>query len=281
MLRRARTSTAPWTAQHLLGELLLTASDFRHPEDIARPSTSADTGFAVAGLVVYAPVIQGALRRGAIVLIGNLAMASLIMASGAGARSPHHERCLPRRAHVVAEDRDVRIYSIKARYMVGAHRYPYEVTYACLLRSGTTMKLTEPNHHWPASDTFVTLNGTMVAYAYSDVGVDTGSTEIVAANVAAHRILLTVPNATGFIDACVIAFRELKDLVVTDHGSVAWILRMGHGCQTQTFQVYDRSSSSETTLLDEGMGIEPESLRVSNRSVSWEDGGRRRYALLP
>jgi hypothetical protein len=208
-------------------------------------------------------------------------MASPIAASGAGARPLGHERCLPRRAHAVAEDREVRVYSMEATYMVGAYRYSHEVTYACLLRSGTAMKLTEPHHHRPASSKLVALDGTMAAYTYSDVGVDTSSTEIVSANVAARRVMLTVPNAAGFVDACVISLRELKDLAVTDHGSVTWILRTGQGCQTQTFQVYDASTSSEPTLLDEGLGIDPESLLVSNRSVSWEDGGRRRYALLP
>jgi hypothetical protein len=214
-------------------------------------------------------------------LVGGLALASLTMVSGADAQAPRGGSCLPQQAHALAEDRDVRIYSIEARHAVGGRQYTHEVMYACLLRNGSTLKLTEPHHHRPASNELVALDGTMVAYAYSDVGVDTGSTEIIVANAASHRIVLTVPDAASFVDACIISFRELKDLVVTARGSVAWMLRTGHGCQTETFQVYDESVSGEPTLLDEGLGIDPKSLRSSSRSVIWGDGGQQRYAPLP
>lgn len=120
----------------------------------------------------------------------------------------------------------------------------------------------------------------MVAYTYSAMGVDTGETGIASVDVASRRRLLTTPNVAGFTDACVIEFREIKDLVVTDHGSIAWILRVGHHCKTVTFQVYDASMASGPALLDEGLGIEPASLRVSARAVSWETDGERRYARL-
>jgi hypothetical protein len=163
---------------------------------------------------------------------------------------------------------------------VGGHRYAQEVTYACLRRSGATMKLVE-RHGRPASNKLLALNGPKVAYTYSTLGVDTGRTEIIAANAATHEILQTVPNVAGFTDACIIYFRELTDLAITQHGAVAWIARTGRGCKTKTFQVYDASVLGEPILLDESPEIAPESLSLSKRGVSWEDAGRRRFAVLP
>jgi hypothetical protein len=216
-----------------------------------------------------------------VILLIAAVLAAVLAAKGASGAPAREAGCLPRRAHAVAEDREVRIYSLTAPYMIGTHRYTHEVSYACLRRSGAIMKLTAPDRRQLASTKLLALNGTMVAYTISDFGVDTGSTEIVTADVATRRFKLTVPAAGGFTDACVIYFREIKDLAVTDRGSVAWIARVGHGCKTETFQVLDSSSFQEPTLLDEGLEVAPESLRTTKRGISWEDARRRLYALLP
>jgi hypothetical protein len=224
-----------------------------------------------------------ALRPGrvAAVVIGTLVLVSAVIASGSEARAAYHQGCLPMRAHAVAEDREVRVFALEAPYTVDGHRYTHEVTYACLLRDGATMKLARPRRAGPGAENLVALDGTMVAYTYSEIFVDTGRTEIVSANVATRRILLRAPEVAGFTDACVISFREVKDLVVTEDGAVAWILRTGHNCKTETFQVYDQAVPGEPTLLDEGPTIVPESLRVTSRGIGWEDAGERHYALLP
>jgi hypothetical protein len=110
--------------------------------------------------------------------------------------------------------------------------------------------------------------------------VDTGSTSIVVVNVAARRILLTIPGVGDFMDACVISFRDLTDLVVTDRGSVAWIVRKGVNCRTTTFEVHSAHASGAQSLLEEGPAIVPGSLRVSGQAASWESGGQRRSASL-
>ncbi|HKZ13758.1 MAG TPA: hypothetical protein VJL81_07935 [Solirubrobacterales bacterium] len=207
-------------------------------------------------------------------------LASAMISGTSAAGGAPHQTCLPARAHTVVEDRQVRVFALEAPYAVDGHRYTHEVTYACLLRTNARMKLGNPRRAGSGAEHLVALDGTMVAYTRSETFVDTGKTEIVSANVATRRVLLRSPEVAGFTDACIISFREVKDLVVTEGGAVAWILRKGHGCKTETFQVYDQAVAGEPTLLDEGPEIEPESLRVTGRGVGWEDAGERRYAAL-
>lgn len=112
------------------------------------------------------------------------------------------------------------------------------------------------------------------------LAVDTGSTEIAVVDVANRRTLLTVPDAGGFVDGCFIRFREVTDLVVTDRGSVAWIVRRGARCRTATFEVHRARRSGAPALLEEGPAIAPESLRVSGQTVSWQNGGQRKASTL-
>jgi hypothetical protein len=156
----------------------------------------------------------------------------------------------------------------------------HEGTYACLLHSGSTLALAKRRRYRPDSIGHIVLAGTIVAFTDSTHRVDTGSTSIVVVNVAARRILLTIPGVGGFIDACIISFRDVTDLVVTDRGAVAWIVRKGVNCRTTTFEVHSAHASGAQSLLEEGPAIVPGSLRVSGQAASWESGGQRRSASL-
>lgn len=200
--------------------------------------------------------------------------AAVVMGTGAAAGRGHRSRCAPAHSETVARDREVRVYSL-------ANKTPgHDGTYACLLHSGSTVALVKPRRYRPDSIGHIALAGTIVAYTDSTHGVDTGSTGIVVVNVAARRTLLTIPGVGGFIDACVISFREVTDLVVTDRGSVAWIVRKGANCRTATFEVHSAHASGAQSLLEEGPAIVPGSLRVSGQTASWESGGQRRSASL-
>jgi len=142
------------------------------------------------------------------------------------------------------------------------------------------MVLAKPGRYRLDSIGHVALAGTIVAYADSAHGVDTGSTGIVVVNVAARRTLLTIPGVGMFIDGCVISFRDVTDLVVTDRGSVAWIVRKGTNCRTSTFEVRGARTSGVQTLLEDGPAIVPGSLRASGQTARWESGGHLRSASL-
>lgn len=200
--------------------------------------------------------------------------AALVMGTGTAAGRGHRSRCAPPHSETVVRDRDVRVYSF-------AGKAPgHEGTYACLLHGGSTVALAKPRRYRPDSIGHLVLAGTIVAYTDSTHGVDTGSTDIVVVNVAARRTLFTIPGVGGFIDACVISFRDVTDLVVTDRGSVAWIVRKGVNCRTATFEVHSAHASGAQSLLEEGPAIVPGSLRVSVQTASWESGGQRRSASL-
>jgi hypothetical protein len=213
-------------------------------------------------------VIAGALFAACVV------SAALMMSTAAAAGRGHRSRCAPAHSETVARDRDVRVYSL-------AGKTPgHEGTYACLLHSGSTLALAKRRRYRPDSIGHIVLAGTIVAFTDSTHGVDTGSTSIVVVTVAARRILLTIPGVGGFIDACVISFRDVTDLVVTDRGAVAWIVRKGVNCRTTTFEVHSAHASGAQSLLEEGPAIVPGSLRVSGQAASWESGGQRRSASL-
>jgi hypothetical protein len=218
--------------------------------------------------------LEGAIERG-FLLAAGVAITALIASVGPAAGSGYRSSCSPPHAHTIVKDRDVRVYSLTGKTATSGG------TYACLLRRGTIVTLTKPGRGWSDSIDHVTLAGAVIAYADSAHGVDTGTTNIMVVDVVRRRTLLTVPGAGGFVDACVIGFREVADLVVTYRGSVAWIVRKGARCRTTTFEIYSAQVSGALTLLEEGPAIVPGSLRLSNRTVSWGNAGQRKSAHLP
>ena len=100
-------------------------------------------------------------------------------------------------------------------------------------------------------------------------------------DVASRRTLLTIPQVACSVDAGIISFGDVTDLVVTYRGSVAWIVHEGGIRQATTFEVHSAQTSGTPALLDEGQAIVPGSLRLSHQIVSWENAGQRRSAHLP
>jgi hypothetical protein len=134
--------------------------------------------------------------------------------------------------------------------------------------------------HRPFSIAHTVLDGVILAYTYSSHGVDTASTGIAVIDVAKRRTLLTIPGAGDFIDACFISFSEVTDLVVTNRGAVAWIVRRGTNCHTTAFEVHSAQASVAPVLLEEGPAIVPGSLRLLRQTVSWVNAGRRKSVRL-
>jgi hypothetical protein len=205
---------------------------------------------------------------------GGVALA-LIACAGAAARPAHLSGCSPPHADTIAKDRAVRVYSVAGKTSSRTS------TYACLLGRGTTVTLSKPGRGRSTSIGHIALAGTIVAFTNSTHGVDTGSTDIVVLDLASRRTLLTVPQAGGFIDACFISFQEVTDLLVTARGSVAWLVRKGAQCKTITYEVFSAQTSGAPTLLEEGPAIVPNSLHLSNETMSWQNAGQQKSARLP
>lgn len=212
---------------------------------------------------------------------------STIAASGAAASKSRHRRCFPRGAQTIALDRSVRVYSIP-EYMEGVEgvRTTRVGTYACLLRPGTTLAL-EPTprkrprhalHH-------ITLAGAIVAFVDSQTYVGARCDVIEAIDVANRRRVLSVSKVGCGGKA--LDGAQATDLVVNEHGSVAWITQRwmtqtrGGPAATVGFEVHSATTSGSTALLDSGGGIVPGSLRLSpGGEVTWVDTGRPLYAVL-
>jgi hypothetical protein len=220
------------------------------------------------------PPLEGAIRRSFRPAAG-VATAALAACAAATTGLGQRPSCLPAHAHTIAKDRGVRVYALTGKTPTRGG------TYACLLRRGTTVTLSKPGPGRPVSIEHITLAGTIVAFTHSTHGIDARNTDIVVVDVASRRTLLTVPGAGGFIDACFISFREVTDLLATDRGSIAWLVRKGANCKTTTYEVYSaQASGGAPTLLEEGPAIVPGSLHLSDGTVSWENAGQRKSARL-
>lgn len=207
-------------------------------------------------------------------------LAAITLLPSAGATSAHRASCLPRRAHTVAQDRMVRVYALTTKNPANG-MIESEMTYACLLRTGKKVKLTEhESGRFPGSVDNITLGGPMVAFTYSTHGIDTGKVDIVVVNVASRHQLLKLPEVGGHVDSCIISFTDIEDLVVSDRGSVAWIAATGRGCHVKTFQVYTALVGGTPTLVEEGPEIAPESLSLYKHKLTWKEAGQPRSSYL-
>jgi hypothetical protein len=101
--------------------------------------------------------------------------------------------------------------------------------------------------------------------------------------MAKSRTILTVPDvgcfSANFGGLGVLAV----NLIVNEHGSVAWIVsRREERNKSMTSEVHSASTSGSALLLDAGASITPGSLRLApGGQVSWADAGRTQYVPLP
>jgi hypothetical protein len=231
------------------------------------------------------PQASGVLRSS----VGGAHVAFAVSARGASAPTNANHRssadCLPPHTYTVARDGWVGVYSL-ARPSTrgiwgGAGAYVAPPVYACLLGRGATIALVKPSRVPPIELIGqVTLAGTIVAYTNTVAYVDTGRTRIAVLDISSGHLILSIPRVGGWGDGCILGFRAVTDLVVNEHGSVAWVVREGTQCHTTTFEVYSAHASGAPRLLDKNSAIGPRSLHLSSNTVSWETAGHRRSASL-
>jgi hypothetical protein len=207
------------------------------------------------------------------VLLAAVAIVS-VSASSAGS-AQHRAACAPRAAHTLARDRSVRVYSLP-----GSSPFARR-TYACLLRTGATLRLPGGGQPTVAIESLsdFALAETVLGYAQSSFGVDSGCTGITVLDVAHRHTLRSLPEVGCTVDAGFVQVGNVSGLVVTPRGSVAWIVSRGrHGAES--FAVHDAPASAPPALLDQGPAIAPFSLRISGSLLSWQDGTQHRSAQL-
>jgi hypothetical protein len=208
-------------------------------------------------------------------------IAAILVCPVAIAHTHHRSRCVPRGSETIAADRSVRVYRTP-EYVEGV-RQPDKGIYACLFRTGTSLALEPAHPGFPRHSLGpFALAGTVLAFVDSQHGVDTGCRGINVIDMAKSRTILSVPDvgcfSANFGGLGVLAV----DLIVNEHGSVAWISsRREEMKEPMTFNVHSARTSGSVLLLDAGANITPGSLRLApGGEVSWVDGSRARYASL-
>ena len=213
-----------------------------------------------------------------------IVIAISVVGPAAGAPAASRLGCPARGARLVAHDRILRVYEHPGTSpLLGS-----PVT-ACVVGRRVGMTLIgapRPDRRrrrvFPGSLGRLALAGPIVAYVVDRLtGVDTASSELVVADVAARRILRSAPAGYS-VDAGIAAARTLTALVVTSTGAVAWEeLRRGPLGSGAAVSVYAAPPKGAAAVLDEGPAIDPASLSLSGATLAWSDAGMRHTAAMP
>jgi hypothetical protein len=202
-----------------------------------------------------------------LVTIGVLAACGSSSASSSvAASSTTQAHCGPASAQTLARGSLARVFVQRG------------TVYACVAESrqwaslGTTGNCVRASHV-----DAVAVAGRLVAAALMTCGVDTGATSIEVMRVSDEHRLLTTP-AIG--NPGPESYTHVTGLVLTPEGAAAWIARAASIATHRTVTEVHAASAGSTRVLDSGAGIAPGSLRLSGRTVSWQDGSARRSARL-
>ncbi len=177
--------------------------------------------------------------------------------------------CPPHASHVLARDAEVVVYDggLLARSVE-----------ACTAKTRVT--LARASGPGPFSVGRVALSGAWVAFAAGTFGVDSGCTSVYAVEVA-PSVRRRPPRVAGCtVDAGFISSARVDDLLVSPHGSVAWVLASRHrGSSGETFAVVTAEGDGPARTL-ESAGAQPGSLRLTHGRLRWRDAHGARSARL-
>ena len=209
-------------------------------------------------------------------LVALLPVALLLLLPGS-AEAAH--RCPPKGAKVV-----------RARGSVHIYKLHHEV-YACLGRAGKRYSLGESENLDPYGASYVSpirIRGTLVAFArqsWDHYGA--ADATVVVRDLSDGRTLHSFSQGGGGPYVCEgqSPAYTVTDLALAPSGSVAWIASVGY-CDGDRQEVRALTDSSEPALLDEGSGVDAESLRYAGGSIFWVHANRpgsdeERSARLP
>jgi hypothetical protein len=205
---------------------------------------------------------------------------AVLSASSAAAHRAQRSRCLPHGALLLAHDRVVTAYRVPTSLRSGRLR-GREQTYACAIRSGRTVLLA--GHARRRHDVgHVAVGGNFAAFADTQHGIDTGCTVIGVVDVVTATTYLEFPAGCFFLTEGT----SVSDLVVNEHGCVAWIAestrfrRTIHSYET-VLDVHSATPSGGDALVASGAQIAPQSLKLAPEgNITWLDAGVPQYWAL-
>jgi hypothetical protein len=227
---------------------------------------------------------EGSLSVHAGALACVLALVVAAMPAAGPALAARHRPCPPLGARVFARDASVAVYSLEAEKLGAAAE-------ACAIASGSRMTLLPGRAHRPRFPLVggifgIVLAGPLVAFEVNTHGVDSGSEYLEIVDVARRIVLREIPDVGRYVDAGVLGFRSITQLVLSRSGSAAWITEQGRRLvpepQAPLLQVYlAPAGGGPVQELDEGPDIGPESLSLSGGTLSWWHAGTLHTAPIP
>ena len=186
--------------------------------------------------------------------------------------------CPPPGAHLIARGRILRVYTPGPGTYKGAIE-------ACLTGRAGRMTLLAARTPGPGpigrSLQVNAWSGPLVAYTLTSFGVDSGTTSLLVADVAARRILRQLPTG-HYVDAGLGGYERSTKVVLGPEGAVGWIAATsGPGHQSPAYSVHAAATIGEPHVLDEGPDIGPASLTLTGRTLHWWHAGIEHSARLP
>lgn len=228
-----------------------------------------------AGFAAFAVVALGARK-------GTPAPASArSVPAGPSVGSAATRPCVPRNAHVLAHDREVRVYELRPKHARRDFEPP--TIDACLAGHTGHMTLLAPDPHITflrrGLDRF-RLAGRILGYVESRSGVDSGTLQLTVVDVAARRVLRSL-EAGSWGDAGIISRVEISGFVLTSGGSVAWMTERTDHRQLVEVAVHGASREGPPSLLEAGPDIDPGSLSLSGSTLGWTRAGALHHVPMP
>jgi hypothetical protein len=174
---------------------------------------------------------------------------------------------------------EVRAHGFDALVYEAAHEDTIDV-YACFRRTGARQLLgsqDSANDHYPVGSNY-TVAGDFVAWSEDHAHQGSQTEYIRVYDLRAHTILRSI-DAGGHGPSPYMASTIIAALVLARDGAVAWTTRDYDGPQLESRFVTARDACGRRKL-DDNPEIDPESLRLAGRRVSWTVDGAERSAVL-
>ena len=189
--------------------------------------------------------------------------------SAAWGTSPAARRCGPRAAPTIAASRQARVYAWDGGVS------------GCSFVHGRSFRLgntAEALHQSRVQ--LVVVAGADAAYSLAGSGVDTVSATVMVRRLTDGRRLVHFgATRSGLVEG----FESVTSLALKSDGAVAWIGAV-HSivAHRQVIEVHAAASASGSAnrVLDSGLGIAPQSLRLHGSTLTWRHGHAARHATL-
>ncbi len=154
-------------------------------------------------------------------------------------------------------------------------------TYGCLFSTRHWWRLDTPSPWSHLDPETLVLRAPWVAYSIASVGIDVGRSGISVRNLRTGAETQSYAAVTMPAKPVPESFTTAAKIVLQTDGDVAWVGReISIGSQIPRLQV-ELGDSAGLSVLDEGPGIDPNSLSLSGSMLSWSNAGVTHEAELP